>query len=137
MNNLYQQAFQTYVASLETIWLRTLQLTPIGNSLSPWQRIESKRMVSEKKAAWTESQMQIALAPWTFAMRLNAELWRSAVAAGASPMFGGGLMALPLRLPQMVGKASEATIGKALDPYRTRTTSNAKRLKQRVTGIKR
>ena len=136
MNNLFQQAFQTYVASLETIWLRTLQLTPIGNSLSPWQRIESKRMVSEKKAAWTESQMQIALAPWTFAMRLT-ELWRSAVAAGASPMFGGGLMTLPLRLPRMVGKASQETIGKALDPYRTRTTSNAKRLKQRVTGIKR
>lgn len=137
MNSLFQQALQTYIASFETIWLRSLHLTPIGNSLSPWQRSESKRMVREKGAAWKESQMQIALAPWTFAMRLNTELWRAALAAGARPLSGSGLMALPLHIPQMVGRASQATIGKALDPYWTRTTSNAKRLKQRAIGIKR
>ena len=137
MNNLFQQALQTYIASFETIWLRSLQLTPVGNVLSPWQRSESKRMVNEKGAAWKESQMQVALAPWTFAMSLNMQLWRAALAAGTRPLSGNGLMALPLGLPQMVSKASQTTMGKALAPYRTRTTSNAKRLKQRALGIKR
>ena len=137
MNTFFQQALQTYIASCETIWLRSVQLTPVGNFLSPWQRTESKLMVNEKSAAWKESQMQVTLAPWTFAMNLNMQLWQAAFAAGTRPLSGNGLMALPLGLPQMVSKASATTMGKALGPYRTRTTSNAKRLKQRAIGIKR
>ena len=135
--SLFDQAVQTYVASIETIYLRTLQLTPVWGSLSPWQLSESKRMVSEKRAAWGESQLQIALAPWSFAMRVNTELWRAALAPATSPLFGRALSALPLSLPQILGKASEATMVKALKPYRTRTTKNAKRLKQRAIGLKR
>ena len=134
MPSFFQQAFQTYVASLETIWWRSLQLTPIGNSLSAWQRDESKRMVSEKGEAWRESQTQIELAPWTFAVRLNNEIWQATFAAALSPRFGSELLALPLRAPQMLGRASEATMVKTLAPYRTRTTSNAKRLKKRAIG---
>lgn len=133
----FDQAFQTYIASIETIWLRTLQLTPAWGSLSPWQLSESKRMVNEKSAAWRESQFQIALAPWTFAMRVNTDLWQAAFAAVAAPLSGRAATTLPLNLPQIFGRASEATMIKALHPYRTRTTQNAKRLKQRATSIKR
>ena len=135
--NLFHQAVQTYVASIETIYLRTLQLTPVWGSLSPWQLSESKRMVSEKGAAWRESQLQIALAPWSFAMRVNTELWRAALASATISPFGRALTARPLSLPQILGKATEATMSKALTPYRTRTAKNAKRLKQRAIGIKR
>ena len=131
------QAVQTYVASFETICLRTLQLTPVWGSLSPWQLSESKRMVSEKKAAWRESQLEIALAPWSIAMRINNELWQAAFASATLPLFGRIPNALPVNLPRILGKASEATVIKALTPYSTRTTQNAKRLKQRAIGIKR
>lgn len=131
--SLFDQAVQTYVASMETIYLRSLHLTPMWGSLSSWQLAESKRMVHEKGAAWSESQLQIALAPWSFAMRVNAELWRAAFAQ--SPLLGRTLTTLPLRLPQILGKASEATMVKALGPYRTRTTKNSKRLKRRVVGL--
>ncbi len=137
MTNLVQQLLQTYVASLETIWLRSLYLTPVWGSLSPWQRIESTRMVSEKRAAWKESQLEIALAPWTFGMRVTAELWRAAFAAGMSPILGRSPMPLPLQIPQMLGRASQATMVKVLHPYRSRTTQNAKRLKRRAVGLKR
>ena len=135
--SLFDQAVQTYIASFETICLRTLQLTPVCGSLSPWQLSESKRMVSEKKVAWRESQLHISLAPWSFAMRVNTELWRVAFASVTFPPFGRAPIALPLNLPQILGKASEATVIKALNPYSTRTTQNAKRLKQRAIGIKR
>lgn len=135
--SLFDQAVQTYVASIETIYLRTLQLTPVWGSLSPWQVNESKRMVSEKRAAWRESQLQIALAPWSFAIHVNTQLWQAALLTATSPMLGRGSASLPVNLPRILGKASEATIVKALDPYRTRTTKNAKRLKQRAIGIKR
>ena len=127
--NLFYQMIQTYVASLETIYLRSLHLTPVWGSLSPWQFAESNRMVSEKRAAWRESQLEIALAPWSFAMRVNAELWRAAFAP--SPLLGRTLTTLP----KILGKATEATMVKALGPYRTRTTGNSKRLKRRVVGL--
>ena len=53
-----------------------------------------------------------------------------------APLSGRAAHALP-NLPQIFGKASEATMSKALSPYHTRTTQNAKRLKQRAIGIKR
>ena len=125
------------MSSIETIYLRTLQLTPVWGSLSPWQRSESKRMVSEKRAAWRESQLQIALAPWSFALHVNTQLWRAALASAASPLLSRTLTASSLNLPQVLRQASEATLAKTLQPYRTRTTKNAKRLKQRAIGIKR
>jgi hypothetical protein len=131
---LFDQAMQTYIASIETIWLRTVQLTPVWGALSPWQLHESKRMINEKSAAWRESHRQIALAPWTFAMRINSELWRAALASMTAPLSGRVANALPLSLPQILDKASEATMIKALSPYRKRTTQNAKRLKQRAIG---
>ncbi len=131
--SLFYQAFQTYVASMETIYLRSLHLTPVWGSLSSWQLAESKRMVHEKGAAWSESQLQIALAPWSFAMRLNAEFWRAAFAQ--RPLLGRKLTALPLRLPQILGKATEATMMNALGPYHTRTARNSRRLKRRVVGF--
>ncbi len=134
---LLDQAVQTYIASIETIWLRTLQLTPVWGSLSPWQLNESKRMVYEKNAAWRESQRQIALAPWTFALRVNTELWRAAFASITAPLADRNSKTEPIDLPRILGKASEATMIKALSPYRTRTMQNAKRLKQRSIGIKR
>ncbi len=135
--SLFDQAMQTYIASLETICLRTLQLVPVWGSLSPWQLSESKRMVREKKAAWRESQFHISLAPWSFAMRVNAELWRVAFASATFPLFGRDPNALPLNLQRILGKASEATVIKALSPYSTRATQNAKRLKQRAVAIRR
>ena len=135
--SFFDQAIQTYVASIETIWLRTCQLTPVWGALSPWQLSESKRMVNEKSAAWRDSQLQIALAPWSLAMRVNTELWRAAFASATATLSGRGANAVPVNLPQIFGKASEATMSKAFRPYHMRTTQNAKRLKQRATGIKR
>jgi hypothetical protein len=135
--SLFNQALQTYVASIETIYLRTLHLMPVWGSLTPWQVNESKRMVSEKKEAWRESQLQIALAPWSFALHVNTQLWRAALASAASPLLSRTLTASSLNLPQVLRQASEATLAKTLKPYRTRTTKNAKRLKQRAIGMKR
>jgi hypothetical protein len=135
--SFFDQAIQTYIASIETILLRTGHLTPVWGSLSSWQISESQRMFSEKGAAWRESQLQIAVAPWTFAMRVNTELWRAAFSSITAPLFGRTLTALPINLPQIFGKASDATMSKALTPYHKRTTQNAKRLKQRAIGIKR
>ena len=134
---LFNQVLQTYVASIETIYFRTLHLMPVWGSLTPWQVNESKRMVSEKKDAWGESQLQIALAPWSFAMHVNMQLWRAALEAGTSPLLGITLTPSQLNLPQVLRRASEATLAKTLKPYRIRTTKNAKRLKQRVIGMKR
>ena len=135
--SFFDQAVQTYIASFETICLRIFQLTPVWGSLSPWQLSESKRMVSEKKDAWRESQLEIALAPWSIAMRVNTELWQAAFASATFPLFGRSPNALPLNFSRILGKASEATVIKALTPYSTRTTQNAKRLKQRAIGIRR
>ena len=81
--------------------------------------------------------MQFALAPWTFAMCVNTDLWQTAFAAVAAPLSGRAARTLPRSLPQIFGRASEATLIKALHPYRTRTTQNAKRLKQRAMSFKR
>ncbi len=135
--SLFNHAAQTYIASIETILLRTGHLTPVWGSLSAWQLSESKRMFSEKGAAWRESQLQIALAPWSFAVRVNNELWRAAFASVTATLSGRVSNAVPVSLPKILGKVSEATMIKALSPYRTRTTQNAKRLKQRAVGIKR
>jgi hypothetical protein len=133
MTTLLARALQTYIASLETIWLRGVHLMPVWGVTSPWQRQESKDLLREKGDAWIESQLHIALAPWTFAMRVQAELWR---AATTTPL-RHPLTVLPSRLPQILGRASEAVVSKALDPYRTRTMKNAKRLKQRSLSGKR
>jgi hypothetical protein len=135
--NLFDQLAQTYIASIETIYLRSWHLAPIWGSFSPWQLRESKRMVSEKGAAWREGQLQIALAPWSFALSVNSEIWRAALAAATATLSGRVSDAFPPSLPKIFGKASEATMSKALNPYRTRTTKNAARLKQRAAGIKR
>jgi hypothetical protein len=133
MSTLFARALQTYVAGLETIWLRSVHLIPVWGMTSPWQRQESRGLLREKGEAWLESQLQIALAPYTFAMRVQAELWR---AATTLPL-RHPLTVLPSRLPQILGRASEGVVIKALDPYRTRTMKNAKRLKQRSLSNKR
>jgi hypothetical protein len=134
MDTFFEGAVETYVASVETIWLRSIHLLPILGALSPWQRTESKRLISEKRQAWMESQLHVASAPWAFAIRLQAELWRAAFTpTGISPL-RHPLVLLSSELPQILARAGEAAAKKALDPYRTRSMSNSRRLKKRLVG---
>jgi hypothetical protein len=107
--SFFDQAIQTYISSIETIWLRALHATPAWGSLSGWQSSESKRIDNEKIAAWRESQLQIVIVPCSFLMRVKRELWDAALASATANFLGLGTK-VGVNLPQFLGKEADAAM---------------------------
>jgi hypothetical protein len=121
-HSLAVQAAELAVAVPQVVAHRMTRIALSGPTLSPRDRKEFTRMVSEKNAAFGEAWMAMAAQAVLANQALTAASLRSFVA------FAQGRKASPSVAVAEVHRAALGVLGKGLAPVHRKAVANAKRL---------